>query len=101
MFVQILKAALKVLSVACPWGRNRVKTLRSLGLWIWLRSYWVAAAAAAAAERRVCDMALTAVYLLCGCADGQAVLLAHDRGMAMVSKCFGNGGSLLPFAFDF
>lgn len=40
----------------------------------------------AAPERRVWEMALTTVDLLCGCADGRAALLGHGGGMAVVSK---------------
>lgn len=74
------KTAVKVLVELCPWGKNRVKAAE-------------AGAVAAlvevlleAGERRVCELALTALDQLCGCAEGRAELLRHGAGLAVVSK---------------
>ena len=37
-------------------------------------------------EKRVCEMVLVVLNLLCGCAEGRAELLKHGAGIAVVSK---------------
>ncbi|KAL0370229.1 UNVERIFIED_CONTAM: E3 ubiquitin-protein ligase PUB23 [Sesamum angustifolium] len=77
---QATKAALKLLVELCPWGRNRIKA--------------VDAGAVAAliellletADRRACELVLTVLDQLCGCAEGRAELLRHGGGLAVVSK---------------
>ncbi|KAL2240035.1 E3 ubiquitin-protein ligase PUB23 [Sesamum indicum] len=77
---QATKAALKLLVELCPWGRNRIKA--------------VDAGAVAAliellletADRRACELVLTVLDQLCGCAEGRAELLRHGCGLAVVSK---------------
>ncbi|KAK4392027.1 E3 ubiquitin-protein ligase PUB22 [Sesamum angolense] len=74
------KATLKVLIIACPWGRNRIKAVESgsvpVLIDLLLDSY----------ERRACEMMLTVLDLLCLCAEGRAELLKHGAGLAIVSK---------------
>ncbi|KAL0426592.1 UNVERIFIED_CONTAM: E3 ubiquitin-protein ligase PUB22 [Sesamum latifolium] len=74
------KATLKVLIIACPWGRNRIKAVESGSVSILidllLDSY----------EKRACEMMLTLLDLLCQCAEGRAELLKHGAGLAIVSK---------------
>ncbi|CAO1946696.1 unnamed protein product [Urochloa humidicola] len=74
------KAALHALAALCPYGRTRVKI--------------VGAGAVPALvdlllddpERRVCELALTALDRLCTCAEGRAELVAHAAGLAVVGK---------------
>ncbi|KAL2229266.1 E3 ubiquitin-protein ligase PUB23 [Sesamum indicum] len=72
------KATLKVLIIACPWGRNRIKAVESVPVLIdlLLDSY----------DKRACEMMLTVLDLLCQCAEGRAELLKHGAGLAIVSK---------------
>lgn len=77
---QSFKAALAVLIATCQWGRNRVKAVEAGGVGVLIEILL------ATTERRVCEMALAAVDLMCGCAEGRAALLAHGGGMAVVSK---------------
>ncbi|KAH6774806.1 hypothetical protein C2S51_013210 [Perilla frutescens var. frutescens] len=74
------RTAVKLLVELCPWGRNRVKAAK-------------AGAVAALVEllleeteRRGCELALTALDQLCGCAEGRAELVGHGAGLAVVSK---------------
>ncbi|KAK4440557.1 E3 ubiquitin-protein ligase PUB23 [Sesamum alatum] len=77
---QATKAALKLLVELCPWGRNRVKAAES-GIVAVLIQLLLETA-----ERRVCELALTVLDQLCGCAEGRAALLRHGGGLAVVSK---------------
>ncbi|CAL5029160.1 unnamed protein product [Urochloa decumbens] len=72
------KAALHVLAGTTAWGRNRVKA--------------VDAGAVAALvdtlcdgpERRACELALGALDLPCGCAEGRAARVAHDKAVRVL-----------------
>ncbi|CAA2992879.1 E3 ubiquitin- ligase PUB23-like [Olea europaea subsp. europaea] len=77
---QVSKAALKLLVELCPWGRNRVKAVES-GLVSTLIELLLATS-----ERRACELILTVLDQLCGCAEGRAELLKHGAGLAIVSK---------------
>ncbi|CAA0822532.1 E3 ubiquitin-protein ligase PUB23 [Striga hermonthica] len=74
------KETLKTLIVACPWGRNRIKAVESglvpVLVELLLDSF----------DKRVCEMMLTVLDLLCQCAEGRAGLLGHGAGLAVVSK---------------
>lgn len=78
--LQTTRAAAKLLLQLCPWGKNRVKA--------------VEAGAVAAlvellletADRRSCEVALTVLDQLCGCAEGRAEVVGHGAGLAVVSK---------------
>ncbi|KAK4432603.1 E3 ubiquitin-protein ligase PUB23 [Sesamum alatum] len=74
------KATLKALIIACPWGRNRIKAVESgsvpVLIDLLLDSH----------DKRACEMMLTALDLLCQCAEGRAELLKHGAGLAIVSK---------------
>lgn len=74
------KAALKILIAACPWARNRIKAVEA----------GVTAAAIDllldSPEKRVSEMILTVIDMLCQCADGRAELLGHAAGLAVVAK---------------
>lgn len=77
---QATKAALKLLVNLCPWGRNRIRAVEAKIvpnlIEILLDSK----------EKRVCEMALTVLELVCQCAEGRAELLGHGAGLAIVSK---------------
>ncbi|KAL0555271.1 hypothetical protein IC582_009214 [Cucumis melo] len=78
--LQIFKAALGILIAVSPLGRNRLKAVEAGGVGALVEILL------SSPEKRVCEMTLTAMDLLCGCADGRAALLAHGGGMAVVSK---------------
>ncbi|KAF3439484.1 hypothetical protein FNV43_RR17762 [Rhamnella rubrinervis] len=77
---QASKAALKLLVETTPWGRNRIKAVDggavSTSIELLLGSF----------ERRGCELIMTLLEQLCGCAEGRAELLKHGAGVAVVSK---------------
>lgn len=77
---QTSRAALQILIRAGQSGRNRVKAVEAGAVGALVEILL------AAPDRRVCEMALTAAELLCGCAEGRAALLGHGGGIAVVSK---------------
>lgn len=77
---QATKAALKFLVELCPWGRNRVKAADAGAVQILVDLLLDTS------ERRLCELALTVLDQLCGCAEGRAELLKHGAGIAIVSK---------------
>lgn len=77
---QASKAVLKLLIELCPWGRNRVKAVEAGAVSILIDLLLDSS------ERRVCEMMLMALDMLCGCAEGRAKLLEHGAGLAIVSK---------------
>ena len=74
-------AAVKALVKACRWGRNRAKAAE-------------AGAAHAAVEvlasewgwGRVGELAVGAVEVLCGCAEGRAAVAGHAAGVAVLAN---------------
>ncbi|KAL6496357.1 hypothetical protein OROGR_029615 [Orobanche gracilis] len=74
------KETLKTLIFVCPWGRNRIKAVEG-GLVHVLIDLLLDSS-----EKRVCEMMLMVLDLLCQCAEGRAELLKHDAGLAVVSK---------------
>ncbi|KAJ9693921.1 hypothetical protein PVL29_009749 [Vitis rotundifolia] len=77
---QATKATLKLLTEVCPWGRNKVKAVEAGAVSI------LTELLLASSEKRACEMILTVLDQLCGCAEGRAELLKHAAGMAIVSK---------------
>ncbi|KAG8362906.1 hypothetical protein BUALT_BualtUnG0025300 [Buddleja alternifolia] len=79
---QATKAALKLLMELCPWGRNRIKAVENGAVFVLIDLLLDQTSA----DRRACELILTVLDLLCGCADGRAELLRHGAGLAVVSK---------------
>ncbi|KAG7958376.1 hypothetical protein I3843_10G018100 [Carya illinoinensis] len=79
---QASKAVLKLLIQLCPWGRNRVKAVEAGAVSILIELLLDSDSS----ERRVCEMILMALDMLCGCAEGRAELLQHGAGLSIVSK---------------
>ncbi|KAJ8754584.1 hypothetical protein K2173_010190 [Erythroxylum novogranatense] len=78
--LQASKAALQLLINACPWGRNRIKAIEANAVWILIDLLMDSS------EKRVGEMLLNVIDLLCQCAEGRAELLRHGAGLAIVSK---------------
>ncbi|KAK7404875.1 hypothetical protein VNO78_05902 [Psophocarpus tetragonolobus] len=74
------KAALKLLVELCSWGRNRIKAVEGGGVLVLIELLLQVS------ERRPCELMLTALDRLCGCAEGRAELLNHGAGVAIVAK---------------
>ncbi|CAN0923416.1 E3 ubiquitin-protein ligase PUB23 [Linum grandiflorum] len=79
---QATKAAVKFLIEVCPWGRNRIKAVEggAVGALIEILMEEVGNG------RRTEEMAVRAVEVMCGCAEGRAELVGHAAGMAVVAK---------------
>lgn len=87
--VQVLKdqisqqatyATLQTLIQLCPWGRNRYRAVKVGCVWELIELLLNCE------ERKVCEMMLVVLDILCGCAEGRAELLSHGAGLAVVSK---------------
>ncbi|XP_028787719.1 E3 ubiquitin-protein ligase PUB23-like [Neltuma alba] len=87
--VQILKdqisqqatyATLQTLIQLCPWGRNRHRAVKVGCVWELIELLLDCE------ERKVCEMMLVLLDMLCSCAEGRAELLRHGAGLAVVSK---------------
>lgn len=76
------RSALKVLTLACPWGRNRVRVVEAGAVPVLVDLLLDAAPE----DRRLSEMALVVLDHLCGCAEGRAKLVGHGAGLAVVSK---------------
>ncbi|GLT38793.1 hypothetical protein SLA2020_130180 [Shorea laevis] len=77
---QASKAILQLLINVCPWGRNRVKAVEAGGVPVLIDLLLNST------EKRACEMILTVLEMMCGCAEGRAKLLGHAAGLAVVSK---------------
>lgn len=77
---QASKAALKLLVEISPWGRNRIKAIEGGAVWTSIELLL------GSLERRGCELLLTLLEQLCGCAEGREELLKHAAGVAVVSK---------------
>ncbi|XP_045805439.1 E3 ubiquitin-protein ligase PUB23-like [Trifolium pratense] len=77
---QASKAALKLIVELLPWGRNRIKAVEGGAVLILIELLFDVS------ERRACELILTGLDQLCGCAEGRAELLNHGAGVAIVSK---------------
>ncbi|KAK2424311.1 E3 ubiquitin-protein ligase PUB23 [Trifolium repens] len=77
---QASKAALKLIVELLPWGRNRIKAVEGGAVLVLIELLFDVS------ERRACELILTGLDQLCGCAEGRAELLNHGAGVAIVSK---------------
>jgi len=77
------RAALKVLALACPWGRNRVRAVEAGAVPVLLD---LLISATPTEDRRSGEMAMTVLDQLCGSAEGRAALLEHGAGLAIVAR---------------
>lgn len=77
---QATKSALKLLVELCPWGRNRIKAVEGGAVSVLIELLLETG------ERRTCELVLTILDQLCGCAEGRAELVQHGAGLAVVSK---------------
>ncbi|XP_045805583.1 E3 ubiquitin-protein ligase PUB23-like [Trifolium pratense] len=77
---QASKAALKLIVELLPWGRNRIKAVEGGAVLVLIELLFDVS------ERRACELILTGLDQLCGCAEGRAELLNHGAGIAIVSK---------------
>ncbi|CAI9780249.1 unnamed protein product [Fraxinus pennsylvanica] len=74
------KSSLKILTIVCPWGRNKIKAVEA-GAVSSLIDLLLDTS-----NKRACEMTLTVLDFLCQCAEGRAELLKHSAGLAIVSK---------------
>lgn len=74
------KSSLKILTIVCPWGRNKIKAVEA-GAVSSLIDLLLDTT-----DKRACEMMLTMLDFLCQCAEGRAELLKHRAGLAIVSK---------------
>ncbi|XP_057523825.1 E3 ubiquitin-protein ligase PUB23-like [Amaranthus tricolor] len=74
------KAALKVLALACPWGRNRIRVCEAGGVVVMVNELMECK------DRRTSETILAVLDCVSGCAEGRAELLGHAGGLAVVSK---------------
>lgn len=74
------KATLQALSQLVPLGRNRVKAVEAGAVPVLVEILLDCK------ERKLCEMVLVVLEMLCQCADGRAELLGHGAGLAIVSK---------------
>ncbi|XVE75860.1 hypothetical protein DITRI_Ditri12bG0125400 [Diplodiscus trichospermus] len=77
---QASKATLKLLISICPWGRNKIKAAEAGAVPVLIDLLLDSP------DRRACEMMLTVLDALCGCAEGRSELLRHGAGLAIVSK---------------
>ncbi|XP_022744814.1 E3 ubiquitin-protein ligase PUB23-like [Durio zibethinus] len=77
---QASKATLKLLVSICPWGRNKIKAAEAGAVPVLIDLLLDSS------ERRACEMILTVLDAVCGCAEGRSELLKHGAGLAIVSK---------------
>ncbi|KAK6231942.1 U-box domain - like 10 [Theobroma cacao] len=77
---QASKATLQLLVSISPWGRNKIKAAEAGAVSVLIDLLLDSS------ERRACEMILTVLDALCGCAEGRAELLRHGAGLAIVSK---------------
>ncbi|KAI3743334.1 hypothetical protein L1987_61041 [Smallanthus sonchifolius] len=74
------KVTLKLLVSVCPWGRNRIKAVE-VGMVPVLIN-----ALLESSEKRVSEMILMVLFLVCQSADGRAELVKHGGGLVVVSN---------------
>ncbi|KAH1090379.1 hypothetical protein J1N35_017636 [Gossypium stocksii] len=78
---QASKATLELLVSICPWGRNKIKAAEA-----GVVPVLIDLLLDSSLERRACEMILTVLDAVCGCAEGRSELLKHGAGLAIVSK---------------
>ncbi|KAL2322993.1 hypothetical protein Fmac_027372 [Flemingia macrophylla] len=74
------RATLQTLIQVCRWGRNRVKAVEAGAVPV------IVELLLECKERKVCEMMLIVLEILCQSADGRAGLLGHAAGVAIVAK---------------
>ncbi|OWM79029.1 E3 ubiquitin-protein ligase PUB22-like [Punica granatum] len=79
---QASKDALKLLAQIIPWSRNRIKAVEA-GLIPVLVGLLLDCSLD---SRRVNELSLMLLEMMCHCAEGRAELLKHGAGLAVVSK---------------
>ncbi|XWS56076.1 hypothetical protein CRYUN_Cryun09bG0055600 [Craigia yunnanensis] len=77
---QASKATLQLLVSICPWGSNKIKAAEAGAVPVLIDLLLDSS------ERRACEMILTVLDAVCGCAEGRSELLRHGAGLAIVSK---------------
>ncbi|KAK1299684.1 E3 ubiquitin-protein ligase PUB23 [Acorus calamus] len=80
---QATKAGLKVLGELCAWGRNRVRAVEAGAVDVLVG---IVMEAGEIEGRRVVEMGLVVLEILCGCAEGRAELVGNAAGLAAVGK---------------
>ncbi|KAG8483798.1 hypothetical protein CXB51_023427 [Gossypium anomalum] len=78
---QASKATLQLLVSICPWGRNKIKAAEA-----GVVPVLIDLLLDSSSERRACEMILTVLDAVCGCAEGRSELLKHGAGLSIVSK---------------
>ncbi|KAB2066181.1 hypothetical protein E1A91_A09G143800v1 [Gossypium mustelinum] len=78
---QASKVTLQLLVSICPWGRNKIKAAEA-----GVVPVLIDLLLDSSSERRACEMILTVLDAVCGCAEGRSELLKHGAGLAIVSK---------------
>ncbi|KAK8494072.1 hypothetical protein V6N13_126147 [Hibiscus sabdariffa] len=77
---QASKATLQLLVHICPRGRNKIKAAEAGVVPILIDLLLDSS------NKRACEMILTVLDAVCGCAEGRSELLRHGAGLAIVSK---------------
>ncbi|GMJ13961.1 plant U-box 23 [Hibiscus trionum] len=77
---QASKATLQLLVHICPRGRNKIKAAEAGAVPILIDLLLESS------KKRDCEMILTVLDAVCGCAEGRSELLSHGAGLAIVSK---------------
>ncbi|XP_026413401.1 E3 ubiquitin-protein ligase PUB22-like [Papaver somniferum] len=77
---QASKASIQILVETCKWGRNRIKAVEAGAVSVLIEFLLETT------DKRACEMILTVLDQLCGCAEGRAELLKHSAGLAVISK---------------
>ncbi|KAK1309866.1 E3 ubiquitin-protein ligase PUB23 [Acorus calamus] len=80
---QATKAGLKVLGELCAWGRNRVRAVEAGAVDVLVG---IVMEAGEIEGRRVVEMGLVVLDILCGCAEGRAEFVGNATGLAAVGK---------------
>ncbi|XP_047326155.1 E3 ubiquitin-protein ligase PUB23-like [Impatiens glandulifera] len=74
--------ALKLLLEICPWGRNRLKAIKSGAV----EALVEILIEVGVGEKRTNELCMVVLDQLCGCAEGRAAILEHGAGLAVVEK---------------
>ncbi|KAK1309860.1 E3 ubiquitin-protein ligase PUB23 [Acorus calamus] len=80
---QATKVGLKVLGELCAWGRNRVRAVEAGAVDVLVG---IVMEAGEIEGRRVVEMGLVVLDILCGCAEGRAEFVGNAAGLAAVGK---------------
>ncbi|XP_010541793.1 PREDICTED: E3 ubiquitin-protein ligase PUB22-like [Tarenaya hassleriana] len=77
------KSALQILVNICPWGRNRHKAVEAGAISVIIE---LLMDETFSSVRRIIEMVMVVLDLLCQCAEGRAEFLNHGAAIAVVSK---------------